>query len=169
MAKIVILRGNSGSGKSTVAKALQEKIGRGTLLISQDDIRRNMLYVRGGADSRSIELLKHLVLFGGNNCDITILEGVLYSDGHKELFEQVNVLFGDRIFAYYFDLPFEETLKRHEQKQNEKLHSFGETEMRTWWREKDFLINISEKIISKDMKLNDIIEQICDDMKNIKI
>lgn len=32
--KIIILRGNSGSGKTTVAKELQKKLGRGTLLIS---------------------------------------------------------------------------------------------------------------------------------------
>lgn len=34
--KIIILRGNSGSGKTTVANALQKKLGRGTLIISQD-------------------------------------------------------------------------------------------------------------------------------------
>lgn len=32
--KIIILRGNSGSGKTTVANALQKKLGRGTLIIS---------------------------------------------------------------------------------------------------------------------------------------
>lgn len=32
-AKIVILRGNSGSGKTTVVKKLQKRLGHGTLLI----------------------------------------------------------------------------------------------------------------------------------------
>ena len=45
MKKLVILRGNSGSGKTTVARALQRKIGFNTMLISQDEIRRNMLWV----------------------------------------------------------------------------------------------------------------------------
>lgn len=40
--KLIILRENSGSGKSTVAKELQQKLGRGTLLISQDLVRREM-------------------------------------------------------------------------------------------------------------------------------
>lgn len=33
----------SGSGKTTVARVLQRKIGFNTMLISQDEIRRNML------------------------------------------------------------------------------------------------------------------------------
>ena len=39
MKKIIILRGNSGSGKTTVARALQKKFGYNTMMISQDGIR----------------------------------------------------------------------------------------------------------------------------------
>lgn len=41
--KLIILRGNSGSGKSTTGKALQRKFGQGTMVISQDVVRREML------------------------------------------------------------------------------------------------------------------------------
>ena len=68
--KIIILRGNSGSGKSTVAKILQEKFGQDTLLISQDEIRRKMLHAQGGSHGKGIELLIHLVQFGNANCNI---------------------------------------------------------------------------------------------------
>ena len=56
---IVLIRGNSASGKSTVAKALQLVLPN-TMLISQDEIRRNMLREsdRDGSDTmRVIELL----------------------------------------------------------------------------------------------------------------
>jgi len=43
MKKLIILRGNSGSGKTTIAKELQNRFGRNTMLISQDVIRRDML------------------------------------------------------------------------------------------------------------------------------
>lgn len=43
MPKLIILRGNSGSGKTTVAKELQKRFGRNTMLISQDVVRRDML------------------------------------------------------------------------------------------------------------------------------
>ena len=54
--KVIILRGNSGSGKSTIAKALQKRFGYGTMLISQDIIRREMLYVKDGANTKAISM-----------------------------------------------------------------------------------------------------------------
>ena len=45
-----MLRGNSGSGKTTVAKGLQELFGRGTMVLSQDMIRREVLKERDGID-----------------------------------------------------------------------------------------------------------------------
>ena len=53
MSKLIILRGNSGSGKTTVAKALQEKFGYNTMRISQDEVRRNMLWVKDGIDTKA--------------------------------------------------------------------------------------------------------------------
>lgn len=41
--RLVVLRGNSGSGKSTVAKALRDSCGRGIAWVSQDLIRRTSL------------------------------------------------------------------------------------------------------------------------------
>ena len=52
MKKIIILRGNSGSGKTTVARALQKKFGYNTMVISQDEIRRNILWVKDGVDTK---------------------------------------------------------------------------------------------------------------------
>jgi predicted kinase len=41
--RLIVLRGNSGSGKSTVARALREAYGRGIARVSQDLIRRIIL------------------------------------------------------------------------------------------------------------------------------
>lgn len=46
MPNLIVLRGNSGSGKTSTAKRLQRHFGRNTLLISQDMVRRDMLMVR---------------------------------------------------------------------------------------------------------------------------
>ena len=161
MPKIIILRGNSGSGKSITAKALQRKIGRGTFIISQDYVRREMLWVKDSLDNRAVDLLKALVLYGHENCEVTILEGILSSDKYESLFKTVKAAFGDQIFAYYFDLPFEETLSRHMKKQDVE---FGEPEMKKWWREKDYLTNISEKIIGQEMGLDEVVELIYRDI-----
>ena len=163
MSKIIILRGNSGSGKSTVSKALQRKIGRGTLIVSQDYVRREMLWVQDKPNNQAVDLLENLVLYGHKHCDITILDGILYSDIYDSLFKLIENLFFNNIFAYYFDLSFDETIRRH--KQRPQLYEFGEADMKKWWRDKDFLPNISEKMIYKEMTLDEIVEQIYQEIK----
>lgn len=79
MSKLVIIRGNSGSGKTTVAKALQHKLGHNIMVISQDVIRRDMLRVKDGVDTKALSLLSELLVYGNNNCKFVILEGILYS------------------------------------------------------------------------------------------
>ena len=56
MPRLIILRGNSGSGKTTVARALQRRFGQNTLLISQDAVRRDMLRVKDGENTPALSL-----------------------------------------------------------------------------------------------------------------
>lgn len=58
MHKLIMLRGNSGSGKTTVAKELQKLFGRGTMVLSQDMIRREVLKERDGIDPPALPLIK---------------------------------------------------------------------------------------------------------------
>ena len=58
MKKLIVLRGNSGSGKTTTAKELQKRLGQNTMLISQDVIRREMLKVKDGENTEALPLLK---------------------------------------------------------------------------------------------------------------
>ena len=111
MAKLIILRGNSGSGKTTVAKALQEKFGANTMLLSHDVIRREILKVKDGIGTPACTLLIHMLKYGRKNCEIVILEGILDSECYRELFKCAIEEYGSNIYAYYYDLPFEETLR----------------------------------------------------------
>lgn len=142
VAKLIILRGNSGSGKTTTGKGLQRKFGHGTMLISQDVVKREMLFVKDGTNPEASQLLLDLAIYGKDHCNIVILEGILNSKWYKKLFESLLNKFNNQIFAYYFDIPFEETLNRHHQKPN--AYEFGEKELREWWNEKDLLDIIPE-------------------------
>lgn len=113
MKKIIILRGNSGSGKTTVARALQKKFGYNTMMISQDEIRRNILWVKDGVDTKALPLMIELMKYGYEHCDVVILEGIMYDEWYSPLFKTANELYGMDIYAYYFDIPFEETVRRH--------------------------------------------------------
>jgi predicted kinase len=162
VAKLIILRGNSGSGKTTTAKALQRKFGHGTMLISQDVVRREILFVKDGPDTEASQLLNELALYGKKHCNIIILEGILNSKWYKKLFENLYDEFNNQIFSYYFDISFEETLIRHKQKPN--AHEFGEIEMKRWWNEKDLLDIIPEVCIHKELSLNEIVDMIYHDV-----
>ena len=87
MKKLIILRGNSGSGKSTIAKELQKQFGNNTMLISQDMIRREVLKVKDEENTLAIPLMKNLLTYGKEHSEIVILEGIMYADWYRPLFE----------------------------------------------------------------------------------
>lgn len=163
MAKLIILRGNSGSGKTTVAKELQKKFGRNTMLISQDVIRRDMLKVKDHENTEAIPLMKALLKYGNTHSDVVILEGILYSDWYQSLFELANQLYKTKIYAYYFEISFEETLRRHKTKPNS--NEFGEEEMKQWWREKDLSKVLAESLITDERELQSIVLEIYETVK----
>lgn len=75
--KLIIIRGNSGSGKTTIAKKLQHHLGHGTLLIAQDVVRRDMLKVHDREGNLSIELIRQIAEYGKGRCEVVIVEGIL--------------------------------------------------------------------------------------------
>lgn len=148
MAKAILLRGNSGSGKSTVANLLQCRFGRGTLLIPQDVVRRELLWVNDRPGNPAVSLMCEMARWGAKNCETVIVEGILYSELYRPLFETLRDSF-DSVHAYYYDISFEETLRRHATKPNRA--DFGEADMRRWWKEKDFTDVLPEKILGPDI------------------
>lgn len=88
----------------------------------------------------------------------------MYSDWYKPLFELAVQLYGTGIYAYYFDISFEETLRRHQTKPN--CHSFGEKEMRRWWREKDFSDVLDEVSVTDGEDMESIVTNIYNTILN---
>ena len=159
-----VITGKSGSGKTTVARALQKKFGYNTMMISQDEIRRNVLWVKDGVDTKALPLMIELIKYGYEHCDVVILEGIMYDEWYRPLFKTANELYGMNVYAYYFDISFEETVRRHNTR--DKKQEFGEKDMRRWWREKDFSSVFNEKIITPDIDADSIVEMIYIDSAN---
>ena len=165
MSKLILLRGNSGSGKTTVAKLLQEKIGPNTMLLSHDMVRMQILHVWGKeGQEKSLPLMIELLRYGKRNSEITIMEGILDSNEYASLFAAALEEFGNAIYSYYWDIPFEETLIRHNTKPNR--NDFGEADMKRWWREKDYLTVIPQTLINKEVSLEEAVNQIYADVMN---
>lgn len=162
--KLIILRGNSGSGKTTTALKLQELLGEATLVVSQDVVRRDMLKVNDREGNLSIELIKQIAEYGLGKCPVVIVEGIMVNERYKNMLLDLIHTFKPNVYAYYFDLPFDETLDRH--KKRTKVNEFGEKEMRSWWNEKDYLGIPHERMIPKELTQEEVVQIIVNDLKN---
>jgi predicted kinase len=156
MTKLIIIRGNSGSGKSTIAKRLKEQLADNCLLVQQDVVRRDMLGTKDTESGLPGELIENIAAFGIGKVDYVILEGIFskraYGDALRGLACQFNA-----VYPFYFDLPFEETVKRH---QSKGTNEFGEEELRKWFLPHDFLGLPDEQLICEVKSEEEIIETI---------
>lgn len=159
--RLFIIRGNSASDKSTIAKKLQLELGYGTMLIPQDVIRREIVRVKDEPNNPAIELIKLIAMYGKEIGYDVILEGILSSNRYGAMIRDLVDEFGKNTYAYYYDVSFEETLRRHSLKPI--ASEYGEKQMREWWQEKDYLKIKKEKIISENMNVEDIVAMILSD------
>ena len=156
--KLIILRGNSGCGKTTIAKLLQKELGYGTMLVSQDVVRREMLRVKDEASNPAIQLIYDLSMYGNRIGYTVILEGILSNQKYGAMLQKLLDNFVGNKNVYYFDIPFNETVRRHADKSNS--HEFGEKEMKEWWKDKDYLGVEDEHIVDENMTQEDIVSLI---------
>lgn len=159
MTRLIILRGNSGSGKSTVAMALRERstAGRKIALVEQDYLRRHILKEKECDNGDNIGLIRQTVEYAlANNYDV-ILEGILYEPRYGSMIASL-IRLADLHWVYYFDVSFEETLRRHSTKRN--AHEFGEEEMRAWYKDDDRLGYDGEIIIPESNSFDDTVNYI---------
>ncbi|MBB1563091.1 kinase [Candidatus Saccharibacteria bacterium] len=163
---LIILRGNSGSGKTTVAKLLFDHFHADAMLVSQDVVRRTMLRVKDVPDNPAIELIYRLCSYGNQLNKIVILEGILRRDIYGDMLTKLISDFNGLARVYYFDIPFNETLRRHATKPN--AHEFGEAEMRQWWRSNDVLGVKEEQIFNAEMSADDMLKNIVNDCTTSK-
>ena len=163
---LIILRGNSGSGKTTVAKLLFDHFHADAMLVSQDVVRRTMLRVKDVPDNPVIELIYRLCSYGNQLNKIVILEGILRRDIYGDMLTKLISDFNGLARVYYFDIPFNETLRRHATKPN--AHEFGEAEMRQWWRSNDVLGVKEEQIFNAEMSADDMLKNIVNDCTTSK-
>lgn len=165
MAKLVIIRGNSGSGKSSLTKKLQTHYGRGTLLISQDAVRRDMLKEKVEPENLSIDLTETLARFGYDNDLLVLVEGFYETDIYGQMLEQLRNLFGSQTLVYYYDLTFEETVRRHQTRA--KQEEFTPADMKRWWKDRDFLGWEEEAFFTDEDSLETAFQQIVHDLEKI--
>jgi predicted kinase len=137
---LVVLRGNSGSGKTSVAREVQRRLPRGTCaVVSQDVVRRLVLREPDTAGQFNVELIGTMAgacLARGLS---VLVEGILSADRYQRMLEDLaSQAAAARFFAW--DLPFEETVRRHGTRPQRE--EFTADDMRRWfhgWQPLDFV------------------------------
>ncbi|MER7750831.1 AAA family ATPase [Kitasatospora sp. NPDC097643] len=159
--RLVVVRGNSASGKSSVAAGIRDRFGRGLAIVAQDNLRRIVLREwdrPGGANIGLIDTVARYALGAGYH---VVIEGILYADHYGEMLTR---LVGDHrgiTRCYYLDVPIDETLVRHASKADrEYLTAVTERELRDWYREHDVLPGGIETVIGSDSTLHDTVDRI---------
>lgn len=157
--RLVILRGNSASGKSATAAAIRARHGRRDLaIVGQDHLRRIVLRehdVPGGANIGLIDRVARYALDHGYH---TIVEGIFRADHYGDMLTALRADHRGLTCCYYFDVPFTETLRRHAAKP--EAARYGAAEMRAWYRERDLLPGGVERVIPAGSSLDDTVERI---------
>ena len=159
--RLIVIRGNSASGKSAVAAAIRDKYGRGLAIVGQDNLRRVVLRehdVPGGANIDLIDLTARFALSRGYH---TVVEGILNADHYGAMLTTLIDDHSGRAFAYFLDVPFPETLRRHTTKTG--TLNYGEAEMRQWYRALDLLPGGIEQVIPAESSLEDTVTKVMAD------
>ncbi|MFI9363457.1 AAA family ATPase [Kitasatospora sp. NPDC053057] len=159
--RLIVLRGNSASGKSSVAAEVRERFGRGLALVGQDNLRRIVLRERdrpGGANIGLIDTVARYALEAGYH---VVIEGILYADHYGDML--ANLVNDHRGVSrcYYLDIPIDETLARHASKADPAYQAaVTERELRDWYREHDVLPGGIETVIGSASTLHDTVDRI---------
>ncbi|WP_097884352.1 AAA family ATPase [Streptomyces sp. st140] len=152
--RLIVLRGNSASGKSSVAAGLRHRFGRGLAVVAQDNLRRTVLRERdrpGPANIGLIDLTARYALDAGYH---VVVEGILYAD----MLARLRADHRGPTHGYYLDVPFAETVARHATKPI--ADEVDENQLRDWYRPRDVLPDGRETVIGSDSVLDRTVHRI---------
>jgi hypothetical protein len=134
---LIVLRGNSGSGKSTVARAVRAAYGRGLAVVGQDTVRREILRERDVPGGANIGLIDTIVRYSLGAGFHVLLEGILTASRYAAMLEALHHDHAGPSAWYYLDVSLPETLRRHATRV--QRHEFSAQDLQQWYREHDLL------------------------------
>lgn len=165
---LITIRGNSSSGKTTLAKGIQTSFRRGHVMcVSQDDIRLGVLNVKDRKNGLTPDLVKSMVNFGRGRIPIIVLEGIFGKEIYENMFDELQQEFNNHTLNYYYNVPFEETVIRHET--SPKVNQFDTTRMASWYLQEDYMSCLSETVLTQDLSIDCALNKVLNDIKSLDI
>ncbi len=144
---LVIIRGNSGSGKTTAAREVRRRFGRGLAVLEQDYLRRTVLREH---DSAHIDPVAptFITTTARTALDLgyhVILEGILHTERYATVLHQLIANHPGPAAVFYLDVSFNETVRRHLNR--DEPIPVTPDEMRQWYTHRDLLNVPGETVI----------------------
>lgn len=155
--KLVILRGPSGAGKSTIATRIVRESKRDVMKVVQDLYRKRMTRNSDSHQLRQEMMLRDTLYALENGYDV-VLDGIFNIRKHKELLDELIAKHPSENYFYYFDIPFDETVRRHGTR--DKVKQFGAEKMKDWYDAASPAGYDGEVVIAADMSEDDILKLI---------
>ena len=161
--RLVVLRGNSGSGKSTTAQEVRRRVGRGVAWIEQDHFRRIVLREHDQPGAVNIGLLDQTARYALDNGYDVILEGIMHAVRYGDMLRRLVDDHAGRTGVYYFRLSFDETVRRHATRA--LAQEVTPEQMLDWYEECDLLGVRDERIIEPHSTLDETARRIISDLE----
>lgn len=159
----VVLRGNSASGKSTVARRVQRALPRGEVaVIGQDQVRREVLWERDSGQGDTVGLLESMVRHCLGIGRITLLEGIFGAERYHGMFARMLQDAPGPVLVYYLDVSLPETLRRHAGKPI-AAHVPSEV-VASWYRPHDVLGVPGEQVLGEELDEEQMVRRVLADL-----
>lgn len=157
MANLIILRGPSASGKSTVATLLKKTLKGKVAVFDFDIFRKNFLGLQGDYYPVAAKMLMDTALTALEAGYEVIIDGFYRMEMFPDLLPNLIKKHPDNNYMFYFDVSLDATIERHSNR--EKSDDFGEKELREWYyKPKASGIYDSEYRISETMTIDETLE-----------
>ena len=120
---------------------------RTVAVVGQDVLRRDVLGTGDDVDGHATGLIDLTSRYALNRGFDVIVEGILNAEWYSETLLRLVDDHRGTSRCYLYDLPFDETVRRHTGKP--VADAFGEAEMRAWWRGCQPVEGLHEAIVTK--------------------
>jgi len=140
--RLILVRGNSASGKSSLARAIRAARPRGIAILGQDQLRREILHAQEEPGNPTVAYLDLSARYALDIGLHVIVEGILYTRIYGAMLTQLLADHRGITHCYRYDLRFHETVRRHASKP--QATEYGPDTMLDWWLDADPLPGVIE-------------------------
>jgi predicted kinase len=134
MPKLIIFRGNSGSGKSTVAERIASASAKKIVVIDADHYREHMFFPKGKCKPDIAAVMTSNVKYALENGYNVILDSIFHAHerNRKYLASLLVDYHPNDNFIFCFDVSLQETIRRHATRL--KYKEFDASYLREWYK-----------------------------------